>query len=75
MLTLLSFMKFYSAPIRARLHSDRGLETVEYALIAALIAVVVITTVTTLGTSINSTFQEILNAIQGPTGGTDTTGG
>ena len=70
MLTLLSMLHTILVPLRARLRSDNGLETVEYALIAALIAVVAITTITTLGTEINSTFQDILNAIQAAPGPT-----
>lgn len=50
-----------------RLQHEAGLETVEYALIAALVAVVAITTITTLGNEINGVFAEILTAIQGAT--------
>lgn len=64
MITLLSALSVYLEPVRSRLRTERGLETVEYALIAALIAVVVIASVTTLGTSIRDVFTNIANTIQ-----------
>jgi pilus assembly protein Flp/PilA len=52
------------------LKRDEGLETVEYALIAALIAVVAIGVITTLGTGVRDTFQSIVDAIgAAPAGG------
>ena len=50
-----------------RLQHEAGLETVEYALIAALVAVVAITTITLLGGEIDRVFTDILTAIQGAT--------
>lgn len=49
----------------AGLRRDHGLETVEYALIAALIAIVVIATVTALGGQIQTVFNNILTAMGG----------
>lgn len=66
--TLLSTLHLLTAPMRARLRSDDGLEAVEYALIAALIAVVVIGAVTTLGTNISAVFNQIATTIAGTAG-------
>lgn len=61
--TLLSTLHLFTAPLRARLRRDDGLEAVEYALIAALIAVVVIAAVTTLGQNIGTVFNNIADTI------------
>jgi Flp pilus assembly pilin Flp len=54
----------------ARLQREDGLETVEYALIAALIAVVAIGVIELLGQGVTDTFQSIVDAIgAAPAGG------
>ena len=44
---------------------ERGLETVEYAIIAGLITVAAIATITLVGTQVNSKFNELLTALGG----------
>jgi len=63
--SLLSTLLTYTQTQASRLQRDDGLETVEYALIAALIAVVAIGVIGTLGDSVTATFQSIVNAING----------
>ena len=45
------------------LQDDDGATAIEYGLIAALIAVVIIGAVTVVGTSLNSTFTTVGNAL------------
>ena len=66
-LSMLSTVVAHLQTYASRLRREEGLETVEYALIAALVAVVAITTITLLGTEINRVFGDILTAIQGAT--------
>ena len=44
---------------------ERGLETVEYAIIAALITIAAIGTITAVGTQVDVRFGELLNALGG----------
>jgi Flp pilus assembly pilin Flp len=44
-------------------NEERGLETVEYAIIAGLIVVGVIATVASIGTWVNARFNELLTAL------------
>jgi len=64
-LSLLSTLVTYAQSYTSRMQRDDGLETVEYALIAALIAVVAIGVIGTLGGSVTTTFQSIVDAING----------
>ncbi len=48
---------------RQFLADDRGLETVEYAIIAGLIVVVVLTVISTLGSKVQNIFQSISNGL------------
>lgn len=64
-LSMLSTLVAFVHVRAARLQREDGLETVEYALIAALIAVVSITVIQTLGTGVTNTFQSIVTAING----------
>ncbi len=44
---------------------ERGLETVEYAIIAGLITVAAIATITLVGAQVNAKFLELLGALGG----------
>ncbi|MBN1787413.1 MAG: Flp family type IVb pilin [Sedimentisphaerales bacterium] len=44
-------------------NEERGLETVEYAIIAGLIVVGVIATIASIGTWVNTKFGELLTAL------------
>ena len=44
---------------------ERGLETVEYAIIAGLIAVAAIATITLIGTQVNIKLNDVLTALGG----------
>ena len=46
---------------------ERGLETVEYAIIAGLITVAAIATITLVGAQVNIKFNELLTALGGGT--------
>jgi pilus assembly protein Flp/PilA len=48
---------------RRFIEDQSGVTAIEYGLIAALIAVVIIGAVTTLGTSVQSTFNSVANAL------------
>jgi len=48
---------------RQLLADERGLETVEYAIIAGLIVVVVLTVISTLGSKVQNIFQSISNGL------------
>jgi pilus assembly protein Flp/PilA len=52
--------------LRALLRSKDGATAIEYGLIAALIGVVIISAVTALGTSIETQFENIEQAIKTP---------
>lgn len=52
--------------LRALLRSKDGATAIEYGLIAALIGVVIISAVTALGTSIETQFNNIEQAIKTP---------
>jgi len=49
--------------IRRRLHSEHGLEAIEFALIGAIMTVMIVAGFTVLGDGIYSVFETILNAI------------
>ncbi len=49
-------------------HDESGATAIEYGLIAALISVVIIGVLGTLGTSLNTKFQEIDDALSGAGG-------
>lgn len=58
-----------------RLRKDnKGVTALEYGLIAALIAVVIIGSVTALGGQLNTTFQQVADAIGRAVGGGTPTG-
>ncbi len=44
---------------------EKGLETVEYAVMGAMITAAVVVTIGLLGAQINTTFQDLINRIQG----------
>ena len=44
---------------------ERGLETVEYAIIAGLICIAAIATITLVGAQVNTKFNELLTALGG----------
>ena len=46
---------------------ERGLETVEYAIIAGLISIAAIATITLVGAQVNAKFSELLTALGGGT--------
>jgi pilus assembly protein Flp/PilA len=48
------------------LKDESGATAIEYGLIAALIAVAIVTAVTAVGTSLNTKFGDVSDAIDGP---------
>ena len=50
-------------PMRERLTSEKGLEAVEYALIAALVAAVVVTAMGIFTPALQGIFQDITNVL------------
>lgn len=60
---LISTLSARTAPLRSRLASDRGIEAVEYALIAALIAAVLVGAVALLNPQLDGIFQSIANLL------------
>ena len=64
MVNLLSGWYESTQPARDRLRAEHGLETVEWALLAALVAVVIIGAVGLLNPSMNSAFQAIGDGVQ-----------
>jgi Flp pilus assembly pilin Flp len=50
--------------LKRLLKDERGLETVEYAIIAGLITVAAIATITLVGAQVNVKFTELLTALQ-----------
>lgn len=72
-------MRSFFSNFASRLRRDqRGATAVEYGIMVSLIAVVIIVAVTLLGTTLNSTFQDVGCKMQGKsysaTGGTGTGG-
>jgi Flp pilus assembly pilin Flp len=57
----------FTAPVRARLRSDRGIEAIEYALIAALVAAIIVAAFLLLsgptGGPVQTIFQAIANQL------------
>ncbi len=51
--------------IKSFLADERGLETVEYAIIAALITLAAIATITAVGVLVNDKFEELRTAMGG----------
>lgn len=49
--------------LKSFLSDEKGLETVEYAIIAGLIVVVVLTVISTLGSKVQNIFQSISNGL------------
>ncbi len=63
---MLKFVMFLQGFLTERLgRDDRGATAVEYGLIVALIAGVIILAVTALGLNIQTTFNNVANAIAG----------
>lgn len=60
---LVTTLSVRTAPLRARLRSDRGIEAVEYALIAALLSAVVVGAVALLNPQLDGIFQSIANLL------------
>jgi len=50
--------------VKRFLTDERGLETVEYAIIAALITLAAILMITNVGTAVNAKFSALNNALQ-----------
>lgn len=74
---LVTMLSIRTAPLRARLRSDRGIEAVEYALVAALLGAVIVGAVALLGPDLNGFFGDIatrLNAEGATISGSNTTG-
>jgi pilus assembly protein Flp/PilA len=49
--------------VRALIHDEDGITSIEYALIATLIAMVIIGTVRTLGTNLNTLFSDVAASV------------
>ena len=62
---MLKYFVALQAFFAARVRDDRGATMVEYGLMVALIAAVCIATVTLLGTSIDTKFTNVKDAIAG----------
>lgn len=58
----------HSPPVRSRL-SERGVTSIEYALIASLIAVAILAGVGALGTQLEALYLRVCNAVVGAIGG------
>ena len=56
-------MKTLLGKIRGFMADDRGLETVEYAIVAALITVAAVTAITLVGTNVASKFNTLANKV------------
>ena len=50
--------------LKAFLHNERGATAIEYGLIAASISIAIIVAVTSVGSSLNSTFSNVSNALK-----------
>jgi Flp pilus assembly pilin Flp len=59
MLRLLTSMSVLLAPVRTRLRSEKGLEAIEYALLAALIAALIVAAIALLNPAMNTIFTAI----------------
>ena len=53
--------------IRKLLKDESGATAIEYGLIAALVAVAIIAMLTLVGTSLNATFKEVKEGLEGAT--------
>ncbi|MHC4791595.1 MAG: Flp family type IVb pilin [Planctomycetota bacterium] len=53
------------ALLKRFIKDERGLETVEYAIIGALITIAAIVTIGLVGTQVNVKFNDLLNALGG----------
>lgn len=65
-ISALTALQTLAAPLRSRLRSDRGLEAVEYALLAALVAVTIIAAAALLDVGIRDAFTDIQNKLMNP---------
>lgn len=61
-------MKRMGRMIRQFVSDEKGLETVEYAIIAALITLAAIATITLVGIHVNTKFEELDAALTVPAG-------
>lgn len=59
MLTVLSMISTATTSLRLRMRSDKGIEAIEYALIAALLAAIVVAAVALLNPGVNNIFTQI----------------
>jgi pilus assembly protein Flp/PilA len=66
-------MKIMKSLVSRFKKNESGATAIEYGLIAALIAVVIIGAVTLVGTSLQTTFESVSDALTGASGGGDTT--
>ena len=58
-------MKTISTAVQAFIADEDGVTAIEYGLIAALIGVAIAGVAKTLGTEINTTFNKVVNSLQG----------
>jgi pilus assembly protein Flp/PilA len=56
-------MKKMSLALKRFWRDESGASAVEYGLLTALIAAVIVGTVTTLGTTLNTAFQDVIDAL------------
>ena len=63
MFTLYQAISAATEPVRTRLRSERGIEAIEYALIAALLAAIVVAAVALLNPGVNNIFTAIANQL------------
>ena len=56
-------MSKFTSAVRTFIADEEGVTALEYGMIAALIAAVIVTTVGELGTSVNTAFDTIANAL------------
>lgn len=63
MLRLLCTLSILMAPVRERLRSEKGLEAIEYALLAALVSAIIVTAVALLNPGMNNIFTAIGNRL------------
>ena len=58
-------MKHLKESFKAFLADEQGATAIEYGLLAALIALAIVVTVRVLGTSLNTVFTNVSNALNG----------
>ncbi len=58
-------MKTLAKLLKKFVSDEKGLETVEYAVMGAMITAAVVVTIGLLGSQINTAFQDLINHMQG----------